>query len=736
MHAEPALRFWLDFVESEGGAVEEGDESALALVPAHLQSRLDLPEELLVTDDPDVAREEGALLAIAGQPVVLHASEAVRGRGDAGWAHLPWPASVTPSRQSLQEAAREQVPVDHGRIDIEDQPEPRFLPVLRVGALVEHRVSLEERYSEQVEVWVDGRTGVRLPDRVAGSLGRLATLPGPGADHPRGRLDLEQAVASALRILDTDSLARRTRLARNSADAQATELARIGAYYDATLASLAKRREGAPAAKQSLYDKQAETTRVERDRRFEETERKFTAEHEVRPFRLHAVGVPGLSVPATVRRGAARFALELEWYLPFSMWVPVSCPQCGSAETLCAGKERLGCRSCLGVATPPVVREPAPSGAPSSAAPSVAPIASGNPAVPVLTAAPPVVHGPASPSDGQALPAPGEPEQLVLLGYPDPSVDRSELSPDAGNAGYREVVELSRDAGNAGHREVVEPGPHQSRPNRKPSPDPTVLRQMAKSTRDRAKLADAGRNLAVHFWERAVFGERWSRTQPRSPLEALYRLYGYRGPLFGIGVPDGTRITRVTMNTHLPEDGSTVVTSGLVTTYQRARVDSMFEPARRGGSPDRALPYSLRWKPGGKEPMVVEVLPFVEVSGNSLPGLSLLPPGSAGSLRGAAPLPVQLGSIERRLWQGIEKDGMPLVVRSLALWWRVQGHRRLMGIGDGTLAAAIGVTARRLSGQRPGARKLAERHRAREAEVKEAVALIEAVLGGAASQVW
>jgi hypothetical protein len=245
MPAEPALRFWLDFVEAEGGVAEEGPDANLVLLPEHLRAHLDLPEELSVTDDPDVAREEGGLLVIAGQPVLVQAAELVLARGDAGWAHLPWPESPPPSRQSLQDAARHHVVVDHGRIDIDGQPARRYVPTVRVGALVEYQVSLEDRFLEQAEVWVDARSGEPLPVAVAEALGRLATVPGPAQDHACLPPDPARALARAHAVLEARAGQRRAQLSRQTQSTRDGEMERVAAYYDAALASIAKRRQAA-----------------------------------------------------------------------------------------------------------------------------------------------------------------------------------------------------------------------------------------------------------------------------------------------------------------------------------------------------------------------------------------------------------------------------------------------------------------------------------------------------------
>ena len=347
MAVDLGLRFWVDFVDAEGGAAEPGGDSTLVLLPQHLCAELGLPEELLVTDDPDVAEEDGALLIIPGQPVLVGAAEMVLRRGEGGWCHLPWPASKPPTLGALKEAAREQVGVDHGRVDLLGQPAARYLPVLRVGALVDYRIALGDRFLERLQVFVDGRDGSLLPDPMAEALDRLATLPGPGSEHSGLPPDLERALAAADAWFRRCAQQRQAELAHDARGGRDGELARVAAYYDAVLDSIDKRARQAADDKVPLYQARAEATRAERARRAQETEDKFAGRHVIRPFRLQAIAVPALVVEAVVRRGPRSFDLRLEWLWPFGAWRAPICPSCGSPAPLVAGRDRLGCRTCL-----------------------------------------------------------------------------------------------------------------------------------------------------------------------------------------------------------------------------------------------------------------------------------------------------------------------------------------------------------------------------------------------------
>lgn len=70
MRRDPAVRFWLGYVEREGGLVEDAAYGAVVVLPPSMRERFDLPEVVSVTFDPDVAREDGALLLIPGNPAL------------------------------------------------------------------------------------------------------------------------------------------------------------------------------------------------------------------------------------------------------------------------------------------------------------------------------------------------------------------------------------------------------------------------------------------------------------------------------------------------------------------------------------------------------------------------------------------------------------------------------------------------------------------------------------------
>ena len=161
---EPALSFWLRYAEREGALVEDRDDHALVLLPDALRQDSGLPEEAIVTAKPEVAREDGATLLIAGHPEVERAAAAVLAEGDTGYGYLPWPASRPPTRSTLEARARELVSVEHGRIDAAGEPSPL---ICRCCAWVRWSASRPRwrSVSTSRRRWVDARTGTAVSER-------------------------------------------------------------------------------------------------------------------------------------------------------------------------------------------------------------------------------------------------------------------------------------------------------------------------------------------------------------------------------------------------------------------------------------------------------------------------------------------------------------------------------------------------------------------------------------------
>ena len=347
---EPGLRFWLRYVADRGGLTEHTPDGILVVLPPAVAAEFDLPEELIATADPDVARDDGVVLLATGHPALTRAADAALTDGDAGVVRLAAPAAPAPDPAQLQAKIREQIPVDHGRIDVTGLPERIDRTVLRVGALVTYTVSAEECYQERLECWVDAVSGRQLG---GDALVRLQCAPRPDGPGKAGAMPataitaITGALGQAHRILDAAAERRRKALSGQARDAHRRERENAGIYYDEALGSLERRRASAPPDRAELLSARARNTREERARRLLEIDEKYQARHEIRPFRLHAVLVPGWRVPVDVRRGPRRYPFAFDWLAPLGAFADERCPHCGSAAPLSASKARLGCLSCL-----------------------------------------------------------------------------------------------------------------------------------------------------------------------------------------------------------------------------------------------------------------------------------------------------------------------------------------------------------------------------------------------------
>jgi hypothetical protein len=500
---DPALAFWLGYLEANGGLHEDADDQALAMLPSELQSRLGLPEEVAVTADPEVAREDGALLLLPGHPVLDQAAASVLDQGDAGSAWLAWPDGAPPAPAALLERARERFDVDHGRIDAAGHPARVYLPVLRVGALVSYTAGAGERFQEREEVWADARTGLALGEALMRAVTAAPRMPAPDTSHRALIPDLTMALARAHQGIVERALARQEVLARQAQAPLRDELAQTDAYYQAALAAIAKRREQAEPDRQRLLDAQAEATRVEHTRRRAETQEKFRPGHQVRPFRLHLLLAPALELPVHVRRGQTAHPFALTWVLPRAGFVGPCCPHCGTAERLVAGRDRLGCRACL----------PRP--------PAATP-----PPLPPASAPPPA---PAAPS-----PTP-----------PSPPAPPPKAAPAAAGPARKPTRRPARTPAAAAT----------------PPPGPPPDRQLERAWRVASKLPTAFWEAVAsgERWPR-------KQVVPDSPLSVLYRLYGAEGPACAVGIAPGqsSRLARISVTGASSLLGRVVVTTGSI----------------------------------------------------------------------------------------------------------------------------------------------------------------------------
>ena len=208
--ADPALGFWLRHVAAAGGLWEPDGDMTYVVLPPPLRDAYRLPEELRVTADPDVAREDGATLLTAGHPALAEAAERVLASGDTGYLVLARPASAPPGGDVLLAAVRDAFPVDHGRIDLSGEPTVVMHPVIAVGALVTYELSAEDRFQEEVQRWVDVPSRRELS---ADLVGRLCRTDVAERAQPRPPEGLMPAVGAAHRVIDAGATARRQALA-------------------------------------------------------------------------------------------------------------------------------------------------------------------------------------------------------------------------------------------------------------------------------------------------------------------------------------------------------------------------------------------------------------------------------------------------------------------------------------------------------------------------------------------
>ncbi len=229
---DPGLEFWLRYVDDRGGLVEPAADGPLVMLPPAVAAEFDLPDELVVTADPDIARDGGIVLLATGHPALIRAADATLTSGDAGVIALAAAATPAPDREQLQDKVRDQFPVQHGRIDVTGLPVRIDRLMLRVGALVTYTGSDEEFYQEQLECWVDAVSGLQL---AADDVARLQRAPRPEGPVAASRPILE-AVAGALeqahRILEGAADQRRSTLSAQASDAHQRERAHARAYYD------------------------------------------------------------------------------------------------------------------------------------------------------------------------------------------------------------------------------------------------------------------------------------------------------------------------------------------------------------------------------------------------------------------------------------------------------------------------------------------------------------------------
>lgn len=530
----PAFAFWLDYLDARGGLWEQSGDTVLAVLPDQVAAAHDLPESALITDDPDIAREDGVLFLGAGHPEIDKAADAVVEEGDVAAltiAHAAKPMST----EDVLARVRDQVPVDHGRIDATAAPIRTHRAVLRLGVLVSHTVSAEETFTEVAECLVDVASRIAWPEDDAARVRNAAVT----AEDKPGRVprttDLVPALAAAHQLLDEAATVRGQALAAGADAERAEEIARAADYYAAALAAIDKRRADADPHRAALLDSRAQATLAERDRRLAEITEKYRHSHALRPYRLQLIDIPAWRLATDVRRGDRRWSFTFD-YLPLLGTVaPPRCPNCQAHAPLVAAKTHLGCATCLPAATPttPTTRNASVTGKP-----------------PVTEKAP---TRPAPPRPGTA-PAP-----TTNRDRKPPAAKQPHRAPAARSA-RTPLAEPVRPAlpGKAEERKVVNFWNHVG----------------AGEHRKLARLVAAG-----------------------SPLAALIRLYGAAGPLYGIGVPAGvTPIGFTCANCDHPVAGDRGGTAGVLETHRDEYPYLLLWSSDR--LLDEILPYSAPWHLG------------------------------------------------------------------------------------------------------------------------------------------
>ena len=496
------IDFLVGYVEAEGALAEVVSEGAVLVLPQELRTALDLPEEIGLTADPETAREDGFLLVTAGHPLLMTAARSVLERGDVGCSSLPRPVGLPPTPSALEERAREQIHPDHGRIDVAGTPEATNVMVLRVGALLTYSVSIDERVQELEEVWVFADSGRTVPTELSERLRTRALEPGvrPGIGAPNGA-----AVAGAHDLLCAAAGRRVDELARQTSSRLHGQLEVVDDYYGRVLSSIDERLQRASSDRVTMLTEQADATKREWTRRRSEVADDLTPSFEVKPFRLHLVAVPSYAVQAAVRRGPRTYSLPLSYVPILSSYLPPQCPSCGSQAILVAGKDQLGCRTCM-------------VSAPSTGA-----------VVPEQVEA------------GESVQArPDGAEDVQKTDNPDDGVETTPVP----------AVRRPPDRAATGAQTRARATPRRS-----------TGRVTPKGSLNRAQGNQSGARVAMSFWSSVRSGELRPRDAvPNSPMRALLRLYGALGPAFVIGVGDVGRITGITVSPVLesPDGYSTV----------------------------------------------------------------------------------------------------------------------------------------------------------------------------------
>ncbi|MBS2966832.1 hypothetical protein KGA66_27605 [Actinocrinis puniceicyclus] len=493
---DPGLAFWLRYVTARGGLAEADGETYLAVLPEPVREESGFDELVHVTGDPDIAREGAAVLLGPGHPALTAAADRVLAAGDVGVLALDDTRRRPPDAETLLERARDQFPIDHGRIFATGSPTPSFRTVLRIGALVTYTLSADEHYQEQVEYWIDVDSRLPLSAVAAQRLTTGQPLPsGGGSGLALGPGQLAAALAAARELIDQAALRRRAELSAAARKACAEETQRAEDYYAAQLMTLRQRADAVAEEKTAAYLARIEATEAERERRLAEIGEKYAPGHDVRPFRAIAVRVPAVRLPAEARRGDRRHALRLDYLTAAGEYAGLRCPSCSSTAPLVLAKTGFGCESCL---KPP----PATPGATAPTTNANANTSTSTSTLPAQRAAP---RSPA-PKPARPVPSAAQPAQSA--------------------------------------RKSAPTVPPKAAPTAKP---PRTRSADAGTTTRHRRSADPNQT-SFKLWQAVSDGDRKtveSLCEPHSPAAAAVRLYGPGGLLVCLELSPGDRPTGV-----------------------------------------------------------------------------------------------------------------------------------------------------------------------------------------------
>jgi hypothetical protein len=644
------IRFWLDYVEHAGGLWEDAGDSAMALLPESLAGEYGGLEQLVVTSDPDVAREDGITLLAAGHPFLAQAAQAVLDEGDCGVVRLPRsPATRVPDTEQLLASARDHFSIAHGKIDVTTGAAPGIRYVLRVGALATYALSADDHFQEQVECWVDVESRLVVPQEVVAKLAHLVhheqaetggDLPGTGA--------LTDALAYAHEQIELRARDRQAELSAQLGEACARETQRADTYYAEALRSLQRRLDTAPDDRAATLRARMRSTLAERDRRLAEITEKYQAHTTVRPFRLHAIAVPAMRLQADVRRGDRRFPIVLDWLAPARTFAALRCPHCASTAELVAAKSRLGCQQCL-----------------------------------------------AKPEDRP----PGSPPAL-----PEPATKQEPKPTAVAGAGA---------------------APTPTRPKRTPARTAGVPAAPVHSAK---VIQKAGHKLNGALWDLTARSDRRLRRllAPGSPASTMHQLFGAAGPTRVLGcAPDDNTLT-------VYDSPSEPAPSGA----------DMFLIAGQLDCSSGSYAFQLCWRFDGNTPLIEELTPFAHAHWPRMPPSRYRVFHRGGPrLHQTTPAPdVAFDPVARALWErAVPAHGLPLALRCLTAWWRLDGRDQLLAVHSrSVLAAAIDRMVVARAGNQQGARydEAAATYRVEAGALRDVTPELQRRLRLSASQPW